>query len=84
MKLFTCVLARNPTSIDTLIHYALIIVPLQKQNFAEDLLRKRNFTDFIVEQISSIDNQRSSIDYSNKYVQFCASEGTFVRDKHFN
>ena len=79
MKLFTCVLARNPSLID---HYALVIVPIQKQNFAEELLRKRNYTQIIVEQLNN-HLTRSSFDYSNKYLYFCASEGTYVTQRDF-
>jgi len=94
MKIFSCVLARDPSSIQTLARYALVIVPIQKQNFAEELLRKRNFTELIyneqipteteTNQINSYQSQhafknRSSFEQTNQYVQFCLSEGTYVR-----
>ena len=99
MKLFSCVLARDPSSTHTLGHYALVIVPIQKQNFAEDILRKRNYTEFIYDEPFIYDDDhsktqlskiiqyeshhtlltRSSIRSVNKYVQFCLSEGSYVR-----
>jgi hypothetical protein len=98
MKLFSCVLARDPSSINTLGHYALVIVPIQKQTFAEDILRKRNYTEFIYDEPFIYDNNsktqlskiiqyeshhtlltRSSLRNTTKYVQFCLSEGTYVR-----
>jgi hypothetical protein len=99
-KLFSCVLARDPSSIHTLGHYALVIVPIQKQNLAEDILRKRNYTEFIYDEPFIYDDDdhsktqlskiiqyeshhtlltRSSIQTTIKYVQFCLSEGSYVR-----
>jgi hypothetical protein len=97
-KLFSCVLARDPSSMNTLGHYALMIVPVQKQGLAEDILRKRNYTEYIFDeqllsdsnsktQLSKINRyqshhtlpDRSSFHDSSKYVQFCLSEGTYVR-----
>ena len=74
MKLFTCILARDSSSIT---HYGLIILPIQKQLFGEDLLQKRNYTEFL--HHNQTHSSRSSLDSSNEYVQFCASEGTYVR-----
>jgi hypothetical protein len=87
-------LARDSSSINTLGHYALVIVPVQKQELAEDILRKRNYTEFIFDeklindshsktQLSKIiqhqSHHRSSLPNAAKYVQFCLSEGTYVR-----
>ncbi|CAF1259842.1 unnamed protein product [Rotaria magnacalcarata] len=46
-KLFSCVLARDPSSVNSFGHYALMIVPVQDQRLAEDILRKRNYTENI-------------------------------------
>jgi hypothetical protein len=88
-------LARDSSSVNTLGHYALVIVPVQKQGLAEDILRKRNYTEFIFNeklvndshsktQLSKIIQHhtllnRSSLPNATKYVQFCLSEGTYVR-----
>lgn len=74
MKLFICILARSSSSNDTLTHYGLVILPIEKLHFGQELLRQKHFTQFIHENAI----ERSSLDYSNEYVQFCASEGTFV------
>ncbi len=98
IKLFSCVLARDSSSINTLAHYALVIVPVQKQELAEDILRKRNYTEYIFDEQFVYDNNsktqlskiiqyqshhtllnRSSLHNITKYVQFCLSEGTYVR-----
>ncbi|CAF4163913.1 unnamed protein product, partial [Rotaria sp. Silwood2] len=98
-KLFSCVLARNSSSINSFGHYALMIVPIQAQRLAEEILRKRNYTEYIFddEQLISDSNSktrlskinqyqshhtlsaRSSLPSVSKYVQFCLSEGTYVR-----
>jgi hypothetical protein len=91
-------LARDSSSVNTLGHYALVIVPVQKQGLAEDILRKRNYTEFIFDEKLVNDNHsktqlskiiqhqshhtllnRSSLPNAAKYVQFCLSEGTYVR-----
>jgi len=95
MKLFSCVLARSDNNLS---HYALVIVPIQKQGLAEDMLRKRNYTEYIFDEQLVYDNNsktqltkinqyqshhtlspRSSLRSIAKYVQFCLSEGTYVR-----
>lgn len=73
MKFLTCILARDSSSIT---RYGLIILPIQKQLFGEDLLRKRNYTQFL--HRDQIHSSRSSFESSNEYNQFCASEGTYV------
>ncbi|CAF3693237.1 unnamed protein product [Adineta steineri] len=98
-KLFSCVLARDPSFMNNnLGHYALIIVPIEKQTLAEDILRKRNYTEYIFnEQIIYENNSktqltkinqyqsyhtlstRSSLHSIAKYVQFCLSEGTYIK-----
>ncbi|CAF0858776.1 unnamed protein product [Rotaria sp. Silwood1] len=98
-KLFSCVLARDPSYINSFGHYALMIVPVQAQRLAEEILRKRNYTEYIFddEQFISDSNSktrlskinqyqshhtlstRSSLPSVVKYVQFCLSEGTYVR-----
>jgi len=91
-------MARDPSSVNTLGHYALVIVPIQKQGLAEDILRKRNYTEYIYDeqfiydrnsktQLSKIIQHQShhtlltrfSLRNTEKYVQFCLSEGTYVR-----
>ncbi|UJR13257.1 hypothetical protein I4U23_000278 [Adineta vaga] len=65
MKLFSCVLARNST---ILTHYGLIIVPIEKQNFAEDLLRKRNYTEWIFhEQLLDDNHSQTQLTRINQY-----------------
>lgn len=75
-----------------------MIVPIQAQQLAENILHKRNYTEYIFDEQFILDNQsktqltkinqyqshhtlsvRSSLHISAKYVQFCLSEGTYVR-----
>ncbi|CAF1157747.1 unnamed protein product [Adineta ricciae] len=91
MKLFSCVLARDPTS---LTRYGLVIIPIEKQHLAEDLLRQRNYTEWIFNEQSIEENVsqtrihqyqsqhtlsfNESVKSISKYVQFCLQEGTYV------
>ncbi|CAF1687980.1 unnamed protein product, partial [Rotaria sp. Silwood1] len=47
-KLFSCVLAQDHSSINSFGHYALLIVLIQTQRLAEEILRKRNYTEYIL------------------------------------
>ncbi|CAF1158075.1 unnamed protein product [Rotaria sordida] len=97
-KLFSCVLARDPSYVNSFGHYALMIVPVQAQRLAEETLYKRNYTEYIFDEQFISDNNiktqlskinqyqshhtlsiRSSLPSITKYVQFCLSEGTYVR-----
>ncbi len=82
MKSFSCVLARDPSSA----HYALLIVPIQKQNLAEDILRKRNYTEYIFDQQFIYENQRNTqlakiIQYQSHHTLLNRSSLT-TRDKY--
>lgn len=86
VKFFSCVIARDPSSVNTPGHYALVIVPIEKQGLAEDILRKQNYTEYIFHEEFIYDNHtktqlsknRFSLNNTSKYVQFCLSEGTYV------
>jgi hypothetical protein len=95
-KCFSCVLARNCSVQQSLAHYALLIVSEDRQTFAEDFLRKRNYAEFS-RQRSLIDGgkyrkeelanesehnllSRSSCHKIEKYTRFAVPEGTLVND----
>lgn len=91
MKLFSCVLARDAT---ILTRYGLVLIPIEKQHLAEELLRQRNYTEWIFNEqsieesfsqtrIHQYQSQHTlsfneSVKSISKYVQFCRQEGTYV------